>query len=1229
MNLLCPLLSNKSSPQAKRPFAALRMVGRFLAWATLWTAVSSQAQDFTFSTFAGVSDTPGSTNGNGSALGKPLFNNPSGLALDNAGFAYVSDTNNGTIRKVNIATGQVTTFAGTSGLSGNIDGTGGAARFSSPEGSAIDSAGNIYIADYSANSIRKITNAGVATTLAGSVTGSSGSSDGTGSAALFFRPSAVAVDGSGNVYVADTNNNLIRKVTSAGVVTTFAGSPLLAFGSADGIGSAATFRTPEGVAVDSAGNVFVADTGNNTIRMIVATTGAVSTIAGAVNTFGSTDAAGSAARFDFPDSLAIDAAGNIYVTDGANSTIRKITRVTSGGATTWQVSTLAGTPGQSGFADGTGAAALFNHPSGIAVDSSGNVYVADYGNHLVRKITATGVVTTLAGVPGTPGSLDGTGTATTSASLFFGPSATATDTAGNVYVADTNNQLIRKITPAGVATTLAGNPRFVGSTDGTGISASFYNPSGIFVKSDGTIYVADTGNHTIRNITQAGVVTTMSGVAGYAGVALTLATTYTVVSVPPVAPSTVATSNLDTTIVTTITTTNPTAVTTSTTTEAPVAYNTGDPIPANTTQNSSIFNSPSSVVVDGSGITYVADYNNHYIRAIAADKTVTIFAGTGSPGFADGVGALASFNHPRALATDGVNLYVADLGNQVIRKISLATGAVSTIAGTAGVAGSANGTGAAAQFNGPSGIAVDTSTGILYVADTNNNTIRAVSTSGAVTTVAGSAGTTGNADGTGNAVRFDQPTGISVYHDATVGAILYVADYRNNTIRKGVLTGAGPGTAPLPPTGSTPTGNGKISHPEGIAADSSGNIYIADTANNSIKKVVIGSDGSGTVTIFAGRDGTAGSTDGTGTAALFNGPTALVTDNLGDIYVADTKNALIRKITPAGVVTTLAGSPSARGNQDGVGTAATFQSPVGIALDGNGFLYVADSYTHTIRKMNVQIIPAVTAVAAVPGTPATATTAMVPPKPAIAAAPAVPALTVTTLAGKALTPGDADGVGANARFNNPTGISSDSSSYLYVADTNNNTLRQISTVDVAPVYDSDAVTILTPAIPTGTVKTLAGSSGISGSYDGSGNFALFSGPTGVYASSSGPVYIADTGNNLIRVYSGNRVTTAAGIAGIAGYRDGAAYAALLDHPAAITLSSSLYVADTGNSSLRSINGSSIFGVILKDPSTTTTTTPTTTPASGSSYGGGSMDFWFVGCLSCLLIFSRRRHRYIA
>jgi sugar lactone lactonase YvrE len=640
-------------------------------------------------------------------------------------------------------TGTLAVLAGIPSGVGSADGTGAAARFNTPNGVAADGAGNLFVADFDNHTIRKITPAGVVTTFAGTA-GLSGSADGTGAAARFFYPSAVAVDGAGNVFVADS---AIRRITPAGVVTTFAGTAGLS-GSADGTGAAA------GMAVDRSGNLFVADNLNHTIRKITPS-GVVTTFAGKAGVSGSADGTGAAARFNSPIGVTVDQAGNVFVADSENRIIRKITPAGI-------VTTFAGAAGSSGDADGTGAAARFRVPSGLAADGSDNLFVGDDYNYTIRKITPAGVVTTFAGTAGLSGIADGTG----AAARFKSPLGITVDRAGNVFVADRWNFTIRKITPAGVVTTFAGAASWPGSADGTGAAASFFYPTGVAVDGWGNLFVADNFNHTIRKITPAGVVTTFAGTAGSAG-------------------------------------------------------------SADGTGAAARFLNPSGVAVDVSGNLFVTDTYNQTIRVITPTGVVTTLAGTvGSLGSADGTGAAAKFNYPRAAAVDGAgNVFVADTSNNTIRKITPA-GVVTTFAGTAGAKGSADGTGAAANFGFPTAVAVDASDNV-FVADSGNNTIRQITPAGVVTTLAGTPGLFGSADGTGAAARFSNPYGVTV---DPAGNVL-VADNGNNAIRK--VTPAGVVTTIVGRASATYVGNlpgplpASLVGPTAVAVNpSTGSVYI-------------------------------------------------------------------------------------------------------------------------------------------------------------------------------------------------------------------------------------------------------------------------------------------------------------------------------------------------------------------------------------------------------------------
>lgn len=317
----------------------------------------------------------------------------------------------------------VTTLAG-SGSANYTDGVGILAEFAYPYNIIADSNGNLFVTDSNNSRIRKITNNGTVTTYAGS---SLGFADGTINFAQFYVPCGVAVDNVGNLYIGDRNNHRIRKITTTGAVFTLAGS---VGGFQDGIGSLAKFNAPSGIAIDMLGNIFVADAGNNRIRKI-STSGLVTTIAG--TTAGFNDGAASVAQFNYPTGIAVDFAGNLYIADPGNNRIRKI-------STSGIVSTLAGN-NTNGFADGVGALAQFNYPIGLA-ESFGNIFVADTNNNRIRKINSTGLVTTLAG--SSSGYVDGTGTI----AKFYSPYGLTIDSAGNIIVVDSGNNRIRKITNA-------------------------------------------------------------------------------------------------------------------------------------------------------------------------------------------------------------------------------------------------------------------------------------------------------------------------------------------------------------------------------------------------------------------------------------------------------------------------------------------------------------------------------------------------------------------------------------------------------------------------------------------------------------------------------------------------------------------------------------------------------------------------------------------------------------
>ncbi len=383
--------------------------------------------------------------------------NPNGSSTDTY-FLYSTDST--------LSANVVATLAGMAGQTGYVGGS--AARFNGPVGVAWDpTTGNIYVADAGNDTIRMITPAGVVTTLAGTP-GQAGSIDGAGSAARFNSPEGVAVDSVGNIYVADTGNDTIRMMMPGRPYTTMtwgtAGKP----GSADGPGIDALFNRPEGVAVDSAGNVYVADTGNDTIRMITASAmmvGETTTLAGSPDQVGSVDGTGSAARFDSPEGVVVDSAGNVYVADTGNDTIRMIMPGS-------MVMTLAGTAGQAGSVDGTGSAALFNDPRGVAVDGADNVYVADTGNDTIRKLSTPSVPAQsgLTGTSAVPVNVALTGLQPNTTYYY---EVVATNSVGT-----TDGSILSFTTPAAPAATLATTQAASNVTSTAATLSGSVNPEG-------------------------------------------------------------------------------------------------------------------------------------------------------------------------------------------------------------------------------------------------------------------------------------------------------------------------------------------------------------------------------------------------------------------------------------------------------------------------------------------------------------------------------------------------------------------------------------------------------------------------------------------------------------------------------------------------------------------------------------------------------------------------------
>jgi sugar lactone lactonase YvrE len=637
--------------------------------------------------------------GEGPVATAVALRSPRAVAVDSAGNLYIADTESQRVRRVTPG-GAIAVVAG-SGAPG-FSGDGGlatAAQLQDPNGVAVDAAGNLYIADTGNNRIRRVTPGGTISTVAG------------GTADQLNAPAGVAVDGAGNVYVADTGNNRVRRLIG-GTLTTIAGTGVAGFAGDGGAATAAMLWQPRGVAVDGAGNVYIADRWNRRIRL-VAGNGVISTVAG-VGTMGFTGDGGSAvaAQLGDPAGVGVDAAGTIYIADQANQRIRRV----AGGV----ISTLAGngTPAYGGDGGAAAGAALYQ-PLGVCAGPAGSVYVADTSNFRVRLVSAGGVITTVAGT-GTAG-FSGDGAMATSAQLY-GPAGAAVDSGGNLYIADAENHRIRRVSPAGTVTTVAGSGGILFSGDGgPATAATLYRPSSVAVDAAGNLYIADTFNDRIRRVTPGGVISTVAG-GGTSPAEGVAATTARLVL-------------------------------------------------------------PSAVAVDGSGNLFIADYTNR-IRRVSSGVITTV-AGSGAYGTAgdEGSALAAQLAGPNGLALDSAgNVYVAD-GSRIRR--FRPGGTITTVAGTLSPgAGGDGGPATAAGLNFPAGLAFS-SAGSLFIADSGNHRIREVNAAGVIRTAAGTGVANYSGDGgQATAASLYDPRGVALDSSGQI----YVADSRNQRVRRFAAT---------------------------------------------------------------------------------------------------------------------------------------------------------------------------------------------------------------------------------------------------------------------------------------------------------------------------------------------------------------------------------------------------------------------------------------------------------
>lgn len=692
--------------------------------------------------------------GDGGAAPLAGLNNPTGLTMDGSGNLYIADYYNYRIRKIDAVTGIITTVAGngTYGFSGDGE-LATSASLNCPRGVAVDSSGNLYIADSGNNRIRKVeASTGIITTVVGNGTAAYAGDGGQATAASIRYPLGIAVDYSGNLYIADTNNFRVRKIAvGTGIITTIAGNGSFSF-SGDGGPATSAGLSPVAVTLDSGGNLYIAENINNRIRKVVATTGIITTVAGngtaaftgdggpatsaclsspsgvmvdrsgtlwiadtnnhriravtgtgvittavgnGVATFAGDGGSAISASLNGPWGVISDSTGNLYIADTNNNRIRK--RVSG----SWTINTIAGNGGSGAFSGDNGPATIssLNRPYGMSQDSSGNLYFADHWNHRIRKwAIGNGIITTVAG-NGTA-TFGGDGGQANAASLYY-PFDVTVDSSGNLYIADEFNDRIRKVAAGtGIITTVAGNgTRIFGGDGEIAISASLWAPTGVAVDSFGNLYIADYGHNRIRKVSaDTGIISTVAGngtatFGGDGGSAL----------------------------------------------------------------SASLY-APIGVAVDNAGNLYIADSSNHRIRKVAADTgIITTVAGNGTASFGGDGGAatLAKLYYPNKVAVDSTgNLYIADTNNSRIRRVDASSGIINTVAGSGFSDYSGDG-GAAllANLKYPRGVLVD-NVGNLFIADTSNNRIRKVYFVTVPTATAIASSAPGNTSTAGDTITF-------------------------------------------------------------------------------------------------------------------------------------------------------------------------------------------------------------------------------------------------------------------------------------------------------------------------------------------------------------------------------------------------------------------------------------------------------------------------------------------
>ena len=867
------------------------------------------------------------------------------------------------------------------------------------------------------------------------------------------------------IYVADLANNRVFRVGPEGIVTIFAGTGEEGFSGDGGPAVQAQLRGPVGVAVDIKGNVYIADHFNHRIRR-VGPDGAITTFAGSGPTGEDIERIGERGFFgdggpatqaflNFPSGMAVDAKGNVYIADWANHRIRRVWP--DGAITTFAGSGPTGEyEGDFSGDGGLAAQAQLNNPTGVAVDAKGNVYIADSGNDRIRRVEATETEIVML-------------------SLL---------TYDNTKVGSTSQRTFTISNPSSESLSVTGIT--VGGTDAAQFNAS---------PTTATIVAGQSQTVTVTFLpTSGGIKSAVLSIAHNASGS----------------PSAVALSG---------TGFGPGDI---------MAFagggTGGDGGPA--VQAS--LNAPEGVAVDAKGNLYIADQRNHRIRRVGPDGVITTFAGTGREGFSgDGGPAVqASLNAPFGVAVDANGVvYIADQRNDRIRRVG-PDGIITTFAGAVGPGFSGDrGPAVQAQLSGLSGVAVDAK-GNIYII--SNLRVRRVGPDGIITTFAGG-GTGGLGDG-GPAVQAQlSPSGVAVDAKGNV----YIADYSNSRIRRvgpdGIITTiAGTGTQGFSGDGG-PAVQAQLNLPTGVAVDAKGNVYIADYSNSRIRRV--GPDG--IITTFAGTDTRGFSGDrGPAVQARLNSPRSVAVDAKGNVYIADYSNSRIRRVGPDGIITTFAGTGSPGFSGDGgPAVQAQLYNPSGMAVDANGVVYIADRDNDRIRRVGPDGMITTFAGTGFPGfsedgIPAVQARLFRPVGVAVDAKGNIyisdtqyhrirrvgPDSIITTLAGTGTKGFSGDGGPAvQAQLNFPTGVVVDANGNVYISDNQNHRVRRVGT--------------------DGIVTTFAGTGtkGFSGD-GGPAAQAQLNGPISVAVDPKGNIYIADWDNFRIRRVEGGSLTEVSSLA---------------------------------------------------------------------------------------------------